>query len=147
MMVGLPGSGKTTRAKEIEKTQNAVRFSPDEWVAELYEHRMDGKHHKQTRAQVEKLQWGLGKRLLTLGQDVILENGFWSRTERQRYIGEAKAIGALVKIDYEDVPVEELWERAVKRPETRDVGLLHFTKQDLEGWAATFEPPTHDEAA
>lgn len=145
MMVGLPGSGKTTRAKEIEKDQSAIRFSPDEWVAELYEHRMDGEHHEHARAQVEKVQWDLGKRLLALGQDVILENGFWSRTERQRYIGEAKAIGALVKINYEEVPVDELWRRSEKRPETRDVGMLHFTKDDLEGWAASFEPPTQDE--
>lgn len=146
-MVGLPGSGKTTRAKEIEKEHNAFRFSPDEWVVELFDHRMDGPHHEEAREHVERLQWNLGKRLLSMGHDVILENGFWSRSDRQKYIGEAKAVGALVKIDYDEVPVDELWHRAEKRPETKEVGFLHFTKADLEEWAAKFEPPSEDEVA
>jgi hypothetical protein len=29
LLVGLPGAGKTTRAREIERTQRALRFSPD----------------------------------------------------------------------------------------------------------------------
>lgn len=145
MMVGLPGSGKTTRAKEIEQEQNAVRFSPDEWVADLYDHRLDHEHHERAREQVEKLQWELGKRLLTLGQSVILENGFWSNAERQRYRDEAIALGAVVKVDYQEVPVDELWRRSSERPETQEVGMLHFTREDLEKWAATFEPPTQDE--
>ncbi len=32
---GLPGSGKTTTAKEVEKTTGAVRLNIDEWVAAL----------------------------------------------------------------------------------------------------------------
>ena len=32
---GLPGSGKTTIAKEVEKTRGAVRLNTDEWVAAL----------------------------------------------------------------------------------------------------------------
>ena len=31
LMVGLPGAGKTTRAKELEQATGAVRFTPDEW--------------------------------------------------------------------------------------------------------------------
>ena len=31
LMVGLPGSGKTTRAKELERETGAIRFTPDEW--------------------------------------------------------------------------------------------------------------------
>jgi len=144
-MVGLPGSGKTTRAKEIEAAQNAVRFSPDEWITDLYGHRYDHEHHEQARAQVEKLQWVLGKRLLALGQSVILENGFWSRSDRQRYRDEAQDLGAEVKLDYQDVSVDELWRRSSKRPETQEVGMLHFTKNDLEEWAVIFEAPTQDE--
>lgn len=30
LMVGLPGSGKTTRAKELERETGAIRFTPDE---------------------------------------------------------------------------------------------------------------------
>lgn len=144
-MCGLPGSGKTTRAKKIEQEQKAVRLSPDEWILELYSHRLDHEHHEQARDQVEKVQWELTKRLLTLGQSVILENGFWSRSDRQKRRQQAQALGAEVYVDYEDVPIEELWRRASSRPETQAVGMLHFTKKDLEQWVNIFEPPGEDE--
>ena len=36
LMVGLPGAGKTTRAKELEQATGAVRFTPDEWHLFLF---------------------------------------------------------------------------------------------------------------
>ncbi len=36
VMVGLPASGKTTRAKEIEETWQALRLTPDEWMIPLF---------------------------------------------------------------------------------------------------------------
>jgi adenylate kinase len=35
IVCGLPGSGKTTLAKEIEEKQQATRFSPDDWMDAL----------------------------------------------------------------------------------------------------------------
>ncbi len=44
LLVGLPGSGKTTRAREIERTHRALRLSPDEWMLPLFgESDPDGK--------------------------------------------------------------------------------------------------------
>jgi predicted kinase len=35
-MVGLPASGKTTQAKEIERECNALRLTPNEWMIPLF---------------------------------------------------------------------------------------------------------------
>jgi predicted kinase len=35
IICGLPGSGKTTLAKTLERQLAAVRFSPDEWLDAL----------------------------------------------------------------------------------------------------------------
>ncbi|MGC8486970.1 MAG: AAA family ATPase [Clostridia bacterium] len=35
LMCGLPGSGKTTRARELERVLPALRLAPDEWLREL----------------------------------------------------------------------------------------------------------------
>ena len=36
LTVGLPGSGKTTLARQLEREHRAIRFSPDEWMKPLF---------------------------------------------------------------------------------------------------------------
>ncbi len=52
-MVGLPGSGKTLRAKEIESKHSALRLTPDEWILDLYGHDLDRQHRDAVREPVE----------------------------------------------------------------------------------------------
>jgi len=35
LICGLPGSGKTTLAKQLELAHSALRLCPDEWIATL----------------------------------------------------------------------------------------------------------------
>ena len=78
LMCGLPGSGKTTLAKQLSKECNAVRFSPDEL---LYNLGLDC-YDDEIRIRVEKLQWQLAQELLKSGNSVIFESGFWLKIER-----------------------------------------------------------------
>jgi AAA domain len=44
LMVGLPGAGKTTRAKELAAANQALRLTPDHWMIPLFgEPLADGK--------------------------------------------------------------------------------------------------------
>ena len=44
LMVGLPGAGKTTRAKELAAASRALRLTPDHWMIPLFGDSMaDGK--------------------------------------------------------------------------------------------------------
>ncbi|MGE3273288.1 MAG: AAA family ATPase, partial [Chloroflexota bacterium] len=36
LMVGLPGSGKTTLARQLEAQYSALRLTPDEWHIRLF---------------------------------------------------------------------------------------------------------------
>ena len=92
LMVGLPGSGKTTRAKELERETGAIRFTPDEWHLFLFgddfhdpqEHEL----HNQRHDKVEALMWQVGKRLLAQGVSVILDFGFWAKEQREeKFLG------------------------------------------------------------
>ena len=78
IVCGLPGSGKTTHAKQVEAKLGAVRFSPDEWMNALEIDLYDS----QMREQIEALQWTFAQHLLKLGQTVIIEWGTWARAER-----------------------------------------------------------------
>ena len=44
LMVGLPGAGKTTRARELAAANRALRLTPDHWMIPLFGEPMaDGK--------------------------------------------------------------------------------------------------------
>ena len=149
LLVGLPGAGKTTLAKKLERETGAIRFTPDEWNLFLFgddfhdprEHAL----HDQRHDRVEQLMWSLGKRLLAQGVSVILDFGFWAREQREEKYREAQALGADFQIRYVHAPLEELCRRldARARADRKDV-FQTITRQDMEQWAALFQEP--DEA-
>ena len=71
IVCGLPGSGKTTRARALEAKLCAVRFCPDDWMQSL----SIDIYNEEARAKVEALQWKLAQELLALGLMVIIEWG------------------------------------------------------------------------
>jgi predicted kinase len=145
LICGLPGAGKTTLAKQLEVSHSALRLCPDEWIAPLLSDVNDRTEMDRLREKIESLQWELAKRTLTLGVNVILENGFWSREERSRYRAEAEALGAQVELKYLEVSRDELWARLSKRNENLPPGTFSVREDELDLWLTWFEPPTEDE--
>lgn len=141
LMCGLPGSGKTTLAKRLERERSALRLAPDEWMARLVG---DG-YDEEKRAAVEAMQWELAARVLTLGLNVILESGFWSRRERDDFRARAAALGAETKLHFLDVPREELSKRLELRNASLPRDTFYVDDRDLDLWWSQFERPTPDE--
>ncbi len=138
LMVGLPGSGKTTLAKRLEAETGAVRFTPDEWHLFLFG---DDFHHPEEHAlhdarhdRVEQLMWSLGKGLLQKGVSVILDFGFWAREEREEKYREAMALGARFQICYAHAPLEELCRRLSARG--KRAGRMCFPPSPGKMWKA-----------
>ena len=142
LLVGLPGSGKTTRAKEIEAT-GAVRLSPDEWMARIVG---DG-YDAERREAVHAVQWALAQRLLTLGLDVVLEFGFFRRRERDAFKAGAQVLGADVQIEFLDAPRDELLRRLSARNANLPADTFPVSEAHLDLCFSWFEPPTADELA
>jgi predicted kinase len=99
LICGLPGSGKTTLAKSIAASTGAFRFSPDEWIKDIWNDKAETEGN-QFRDQIEQLQWKIAKQLLQNSISVIIEWGTWGRTEREKLRDEAKNVGAAVKFYY-----------------------------------------------
>ena len=141
LICGLPGSGKTTLAKRIENEAPALRLVPDEWMARLVG---DG-YDEEKRAAVEAVQWEIAARALSLGIDVILENGFWSRSERDEFRARAAALGADTRLHYLNVSHDELLRRLTLRNGELPPDTFHVSEAQLHLWSSEFEPPTPDE--
>jgi predicted kinase len=133
-MCGLPGSGKTTLAKRLAAELPAVRLCPDEWLADLGIDLFD----ERPRERLEALFWRHAQELLALGRSVILESGFWLRSDRDEKRLGARALGVPVELRYLPVPVDEL----CRRVETRDTaGTVPLTREHIEEYVTMFQPP------
>ena len=139
IVCGLPGSGKTTRAKQLERELRAIRFSPDEWMARLG----SGLWESVTRGQIEELQWKLAQNLLTLGHTVVIEWGTWGRSERDALREGARALGAAVELHFLDAPLDILFDRIRWRNEESPP----ITPDDLTKWDRQFQRPSQEEMA
>lgn len=136
LLCGLPGAGKTTVAKRLERRLSAVRLCPDEWLAGLGLDPFDG----EARERVERCLWQHTQALLVSGAVVILENGFWERAERDEKRLLAREMGAAVELRYLRVPIEELERRVARR--NHEPGAIALTAELLRSFQAQFEPPT-----
>jgi predicted kinase len=137
IVCGLPGSGKTTLAKDLSAGGAAVRMSPDDWMDALGINLWD----TAARGRIEALQWQITRDLLVQSITVVIEWGTWAKVERDTLRLGARELGASVELRYLDVDLEELWNRVSGR-QMEDPPI---TRADLEQWFAQFEVPGRDE--
>ena len=152
LMVGLPCSGKTTRARELEKKYSALRFTPDEWHIRLFGHdygenmtESEEAEHDIKHDAVESLMWDLAARVLVLGIDVILDFGCWTRSQRDAYRDRARDLGAQFKIHFTDASEALLLERLKDRNQQNPEEVFYIPKTKLNEWLQVFEPPSSEE--
>jgi predicted kinase len=137
LVCGLPGSGKTTRARALEARLPAVRCCPDEWLEALSLDLYD----EDRRGKVEALQWRLAQQLLGLGLTVILEWGTWARSERDALRLGARALGAEVELHYLSAPADVLFERIQRRGRENPP----IPREAVSRWLEVFQAPTAEE--
>ena len=143
VMVGLPGSGKTTLAKQLEREHDALRLTKDDWMMALF----GWGDYRDKREVIEALLWSMGARALQLGVNVVLDYGLWARVEREEYRARAEALGARVDMRFLDVPEDELLRRMEARNTRREVNDVPITVEQLKEYLPRFQRPTEEELA
>jgi predicted kinase len=139
IVCGLPGSGKTTYAKQLEAKLAAVRFCPDEWMDALSLDLWD----EARRQKIESLQWEFAQQLLAHRETVIIEWGTWARPERDALRLRARELRAAVELHYISASVDVLLDRI----ERRRMENPPISREQLLDWADVFQAPAPDETA
>ena len=139
IVAGLPGSGKTTLARNLEQLHAAVKLSADDWMESLG----INLHAEQERDRIEKLQWQLAQRLLSLGNIVVVEWGTWGKWERDVLRLRARELGAAVELRFLDAPLEELF----RRIQLRGMEDPPIQWADVQRWGEIIQVPNAEELA
>ena len=100
---------------------------------------------EQARDQLELMQWDQALQLLVLGTNVIIENGFWARSQRDEARLRAREHGAEVHLDYEPIGLDALWVRLQQRNAALPPNTATVTRGQLVEWEKLFQPPSNDE--
>ena len=139
LMVGLPFSGKTTKAKRLEKEYNAIRFTPDEWHIKLFGQDIENTEHDKRHDKIEKIMVELAFNLLEKGENVILDFGFWATEERIYFKNWASERNIDFAICYCECSEEELKERINKRNLNLENKYFYITKERYREYEKVFQ--------
>ena len=137
LMVGLPGAGKTTRAKELAAANRALRLTPDEWMIPLFGESMaDGK-----RFVLEGRLISVALQALRLGTSVVLDYGLSGRDERSALRWLARSAGASCQVIYLPVDKDVQLARIAAREATAPHQTFPMSEADVDAWVEQFQVP------
>ena len=137
LMVGLPGAGKTTRAKELAAAHQALRLTPDEWMISLFGEPMaDGK-----RFVLEGRLITVALQALRLGTSVVLDYGLWGRDERSALRWLARSVRASCQVVYLPVDKDVQLARIAHRQAATPHRTFPMTEADVDTWREQFQVP------
>ena len=141
--MGLPGSGKTTLGKTIQKLTGAVRISSDEYRLMLFpEPKFTQKEHDNLYAMIDHNV----QHLLEAGHSVIYDANLNRKHHRQEKYDLAKKFGADVKLWRVCVDEELAKTRRVAEQDSRLVPDGETSENMFDRIAAVIEAPNASEA-
>ncbi len=144
LIVGLPGAGKTTRAKELEISESALRLTPDDWLMAVFDRDYSTQGRSQERVEqrdrIEGKLVEIGMRAAALGVNVVLDFGFWGKDERSALRSIADSLGVRAEVIYLPIDDEEQRRRIPARSTTAP-GQFQMSDDDLKQWRLQFEVP------
>ena len=153
--VGIPGSGKTTFAKQLAERLGCTVLNSDGIRMSMWK-TLDAIHathsDPEARAHANQLTFGAmnyaAKQILSAGQSVVYDcnaNRLTERKEKHDIARETNAISVVVRIK---VPYETSLSRIQYRDEAHDQRRISEAKANavLERFMSEIEEPTNDEA-
>ncbi|WP_329529859.1 ATP-binding protein (plasmid) [Streptomyces sp. NBC_01450] len=143
LLCGFSGWVKTALAERLAGGVPAVRLCPDAWMAALG----IGLFDECMRGRLEGWLWEHARELLRLGRAVILEFGFWARSERDEKRAGARALGVSVELHCLAAPVDGLCRRLEACSREGGPGTVPVGRELIEEYVKLFQAPGDDEPA
>lgn len=140
-------SGKSTYTAKLRVEKRAAVLSVDELMLAVFPPQLGDKHDEYTE-KAKRYLLARAEELVSLGVDVILEWGFWRKTDRSAIREWFGKRGTATELHYLDIDDETWRERVSKRNAEVAAGRsdAYFVDDGLMAkFGAMFEPPSRDE--
>jgi predicted kinase len=145
VMCGFIGAGKTTFARDLEKRTGAVRITKDEWLIRLMGNDPTVEGFEEYDHRICDLSRDVAFDLAAKGIDVILDEGFWEREQRDTIRERINATGAKGVWYYLDTPIETIRERVAGRNNNLTNDSFSISREMLDNYLTYWQPPGEDE--
>ncbi|MDO8801558.1 ATP-binding protein [Phenylobacterium sp.] len=150
VIFGPSGAGKSTYAKQLARSEPAVHFAIDEWMARLFAADMpEPLEFEWMMARVERCEaqiWSVAASTMAAGTSVVLDLGLMRKTDRARVAEIAEACELPLQFHFvtasPDVRRARVLERNEVRGETFSIDVSPDMFDFIEG---VFEAPDADE--
>ena len=145
LLCGFIGAGKTTFAKKLEERTGAVRITKDEWLIQMVgnDPMIDG--YEDYDSRMCELSRDVAFQLAAKGIDVILDEGFWKKEQRDEMRRRTEEVGAQAVVYFLDTPIETIRERVARRNTTPAKDSFTICEELLDGYLRYWQPPGEDE--
>lgn len=144
LMLGYPGSGKTTASHAIHELTGAVHLWADKIRNERYPHPTHS--HEENLALYDYLN-ELTAELLSTGQSVIFDTAFNFYKDRERLRAIAKTHEAITKLVWVQTDISQARERATHPAHAnKNTYPQAMSVERFERIAQDFEPPQDNES-
>jgi len=144
---GYIASGKTTYAKKLENEISAIRFTLDEWMMHFYGDNPPSDKFLQYEKNVKTMIWNVAERFLTNNISVILDYGFWKRSDRDDYRNRAAKRNIQCELHVLNLDDETALKRLHKRTLQMPDGALFIDENAYHLLKSGYEPIQNDEGS
>ncbi len=145
IVVGFISSGKTTFARKLEQETGAVRFTKDEWMVRLFGNTPPKDKFEEYDHKMASLATEMSLKCLRAGINVIIDEGFWVKEQRDEIREKVTNVGAIPKIYYLRVPLEVMKARTLRRSEAPPIDSFTIDEESFNQYWQFFQPPDKDE--
>jgi len=146
VICGFIGAGKTTFARKLEKETNAIRITKDEWLIKIFGNKITSdKNFEEYDKNIIDLTRNFAFKILASGGDVIIDEGFWAKSQRDDMKKKISEMGAKPILYYVEYPTEKMRERVVSRSKIPPEDSFEISGEMFDNYVKYWEPPTEDE--
>ncbi|MFN3522041.1 MAG: AAA family ATPase [Phenylobacterium sp.] len=152
VVFGPSGAGKSTYARALARSEPAVHFAIDDWMARLFAPDMpEPLEFDWVMQRIDRCEaqiWSTAAAVMAAGTSVVLDLGLMRRADRARVAEIAQACDLPTRFHYLTAPEEVRRARVAERNTVRGEGFaLAVTPEMFDFVEGVFEAPDADELA